>query len=131
MYRILVPVDRNVERAEKQATYVTSLPAGKEEVEAKVIFVDEADYRGAPSRDLEEIEAVQRALSAIRETGIPCDAEMRDGMIAKEILATAEEFAADKIVMAGRDRSGVMKVLLGSVTQDIVLATDRPVTIVG
>lgn len=131
MYRVLVPVDRNVERAREQVAYVTSLPGGSNEIEAKVLFVEEADYAGAPQRDFDDIESARTAVEGIKDAGISCEGEMRKGMIARKILDAAEEYDADQVVMAGRDRSGVMKVILGSVTQDVAMSTERPVVVLG
>lgn len=130
MHRILVPVDRNLERATRQASYVTSLP-GADELEVTVLHVHEADYEGAPPHEFDDTEAATTTLETIKNAGIECEGELREGVIARTIIEAAEEFDADQIIMAGRDRSGVMKVLLGSVTQDVVVSSDRPVTVLG
>jgi nucleotide-binding universal stress UspA family protein len=53
------------------------------------------------------------------------------GEVAHEILEAAEEADIDDIVMGGRKRSGVQKVLLGSTVQDVILSAERPVTVTG
>nr|WP_197427964.1 universal stress protein [Halogeometricum sp. CBA1124] len=53
------------------------------------------------------------------------------GEVERKILRTADERDADGIVMGGRKRSGVQKVLLGSVALDVMLSADRPVTLTG
>mgnify|MGYP000385528788 CR=1 FL=1 len=131
MHRVLVPVDRNVQRATRQAEFVTAMPCAPDELEVKVIHVNEADYEGARPREFDDIEAATTAVEMIEDADIECEGEMWEGNIARNILDAAEEFDADQLVMAGRDRSGVAKVLLGSVSQDVVLSTDRAVTIIG
>ena len=131
MYTVLVPVDRNVERAKRQIDYVTSLPGAPEDVEAAVLFVKESDYRGAKPLEFEDVESATLVRDELQAAGIACEGYMRGGMIASNIIEEADEIDADDIVMAGRDRSGVAKVIMGSVSQDVVLSTKRPVTIVG
>ena len=131
MYTVLVPVDRNVDRAKRQIEYVTSLPSAREDVEVEVLFVKEADYRGAPPEGFDYIESAVMVRDELRSAGLACEGIMREGMVAKNIIDEAEDIDADDIVMAGRDRSGVTKAIMGSVSHDVVLASHRPVTIVG
>lgn len=131
MYHVLVPVDQDVERAKEQVEYVTSIPCATSEVNATVMYVNPADYKGAKERSFEDIESATTALEGIKAAGIEADGELRSGMISKTILEAAAEYDVDEIVMAGRDRSGVTKALLGSVTHDVTLATNRPVAVVG
>lgn len=131
MYRVLVPVDRSVERANEQIEYVKSLPGETDELDVQVLFVNKADYAGAKERTFDDVESAVMVRDALTDAGISCESKMREGTIARNILSEAEEFDADEIVMAGRDRSGTMKVLLGSVTQDIILSSERPVVVVG
>lgn len=131
MHRVLVPVDKNENRASKQAEYVTSLPCDPEEIEVRVIHVNEADYEGAAPLEFDDIPAAVSVVEAVEDAGFDCEQKLVAGRIARNILEESEEFDADDIVMAGRDRSGVMKVIMGSVTQDIILSTERPVTVVG
>lgn len=131
MYRILVPIDANEDRTAQQIEYVKSLPMDAEEVEVMVLHVDEADYEGAPPKDFEDVPSATTAVEAITDAGFRCQGEKREGQIAQTIIETAESFGADEIVMAGRKRSGVAKVVMGSVTRDILRSTERPVVVVG
>lgn len=69
--------------------------------------------------------------SGIAEVEIACEGGLRKGIVATTILEAADDYDTDEIVMAGRDRSGVMKELLGSTTHDVTLASKRPVVVVG
>lgn len=131
MYSVLVPVDESVERAERQASFVASLPDANSKVEALVMYVKEADYQGAPDLALEDVDSAMVAIESLEEAGVSCEGRLLKGMVAKNILEAADEIDAEVIVMGGRKRSGVSKVVLGSITQDIVLSADRPVTILG
>jgi nucleotide-binding universal stress UspA family protein len=132
VWQVLVPVDANVERARHQAAYVTGLPAAAESVEATVLTVfRHQDYRGAPPHTFEEIDAAVEAADAIEEAGVPVERVAIGGEVARKILRTAADRDADSIVMAGRKRSGLQEVLMGSTTQDVILSADRPVTLTG
>lgn len=131
MYRILVPIDANEDRTVAQTDYVRSLPMDPEAVEVKVIHVDEADYEGSPPREFEDFPSATAAVEAIADAGFRCQGEKREGVVGRTIIDTAESFDADEIVMAGRKRSGVAKVVMGSVTRDVLRSTDRAVVVVG
>lgn len=131
MYHVLVPVDRNADRAKHQLEYVTSMPWSSDDIEVTVLHVNPADYQGAKPQEFDDIEAAVTVRDGITEAGLACEGELRRGMVAKTILEAADDIGADEIVMAGRDRSGVMTALFGSVTHDVALSTERPVVVVG
>lgn len=131
MYRILVPIDKNEDRTAEQIKYVKSLPIDTQELEVVVLHVDEADYDGSPPRDFEDIPSATMAEEEISEAGIVCQGVKGEGQVAKTIIETAESFGADQIVLAGRKRSGVSEVVLGSITRDITRAAECPVVVVG
>ena len=61
------------------------------------------------------------AVDLAESSGDPADA----------IISTADELDADMIVLAARKRTPTGKVLFGSVTQAVLLGTDRPVLVCG
>lgn len=129
---LLLPVDRNVERARHQAAYVSSLPEASDTVSATVLYVfPHQDYAGAPPHNFEEIGAAVAAAEALESEGISVERVATGGEVTRKILATAEDRDTDRIVMGGRRRSGVQKVLLGSIAEDVMLSADRPVTLTG
>jgi nucleotide-binding universal stress UspA family protein len=65
---------------------------------------------------------VEIAVNRTVRAGIP---------ISREILAMANKRAVDEIVMSGRKRTGVTKVLIGSTASDVIQAADRPVVMTG
>lgn len=129
---LLVPVDRNTERARRQAAYVTALPDAAETVSATVMYVfPHQDYKGAPQHTFEEVESAVAAADHLEDAGIPVERTAVGGEVVRKILDAAEAGAVDGLVVGGRKRSGVQKVLLGSTAQDIMLSADRPVTLTG
>jgi nucleotide-binding universal stress UspA family protein len=70
-------------------------------------------------------------LSLIRQQFLGTHAQVelvvREGPAAEDILRVAEEKNVDLIVMATHGRSGVRRLVLGSVTEKVIRATARPV----
>jgi nucleotide-binding universal stress UspA family protein len=129
---VLVPVDGDVERARNQAAYVAALPEAPDTVSATVIYVfPHQDYSGAPPHEFDEVEAAVEAADHLESAGIEVERTAVGGEVVPTILETAAERDATAIVVGGRKRSGVQKVLLGSTAQDIILSAERPVTMTG
>lgn len=130
--RLLVPVDRNVDRARQQAEYITALPTAVDQLEATIFYVfPHQDYKGAPEHEFEEIDAAVEAADYLEEAGVTVNRVAVGGELARKILDAAEDRDVDGIVMGGRKRSGVQKVLLGSTAMDVILSAERPVTLTG
>ncbi|WP_318568215.1 universal stress protein [Salinigranum marinum] len=129
---VLVPVDRDADRALDQASYVANLPNAGERVDAVVLYVfPHQDYAGAPPHEFGEVEAAVAVADYLDGRGVSVDRLAPGGEVVRTILDTAEEHDVDGIVMGGRKRSGVQKVILGSTSLDAMLSAERPVTIVG
>lgn len=130
--QVLVPIDRSEERAMNQAEYVAGLPTAPDRLEATVFYVfPHLDYAGAPDHEFDEIDAAVAAADHLEGAGISVERAAVGGEVTRTILERADEDGADAIVVGGRKRSGIQKVLLGSTAQDIILGADRPVTITG
>lgn len=127
VYRLLLPVDTSEERARDQAAYVTGLPAASERAEATVLYVQDSGTRD----EFGENDAAVAAAEVLTDAGVAVERVAAGGRVPQKILSHAVERGVDDIVMGGRKRSGVQKVLLGSVTQDVLLSDERPVTITG
>jgi nucleotide-binding universal stress UspA family protein len=101
--------------------------------------LSEADFRdlerasyetSGQTLDMEEIKSLAKTIAeeAVEKAGIEVDEIV--GLVGKpsqRVLEYAEDADADYIVVGGRKRSSVGKVLFGSVTQSILLNADCPV----
>jgi len=125
MKSIVLGIDQNVDRAAAQAETVINL-FDIDNTRAYLLhdFVDNPE--GA---SVTQVDAVKRAQEHLEDAGVAVELREGSGDPAESILETAEELDADAICVAGRNRSPAGKVLFGSVTQSVVLNTDRPVLI--
>ncbi|MFW6152943.1 MAG: universal stress protein [Halobacteriota archaeon] len=128
----LVPVDHDRDRARQQVEYVSALPGGPDGVGVTVLHVFEhLDYAGAPHHEFDEIDAAVETAGALEDRGFAVDRVAIGGEIARTILEAADSRDVDTIVMAGRKRSGLQRVILGSTSHDVILSAHRPVTLTG
>ncbi|HET7027809.1 MAG TPA: universal stress protein [Candidatus Limnocylindrales bacterium] len=87
------------------------------------------------ARDLDEARSVHQRIAddgvaALRAAGREADADVRSGDAAAEIVAAAVSWNADTIVMGSRGRSGLTRLLLGSVARNVLHASATSVLIV-
>ena len=139
--RILVPHDFSpcAIRAERTAAelatvhggqllllHVTSVPGVDPETELGFSEVAEAAplsrrLTGEPKARLEHIASTMRA------RGLSVETEALVGPLAATILAQAEKHECDVIVMGTHGRKGIQRLLLGSVTEDVLRRANIPV----
>jgi len=136
--RILVPVDGSEPAV--AATQYAVVIAKTFGAKIKAIYVD----TGVDQLELpEEIEAEDvyegvhpsiKGLAIARtmcdRNDVQCEAEIIKGGVAKRIVATAEEFDADLIVMGDTGRTGMKRIALGSIAETVVKGSDRPVMVI-
>ncbi|ELY38957.1 universal stress protein [Natronorubrum tibetense] len=145
MYQFVIPVDEDETRAKNAAEYVTELigesglDVGPESLSVSVVNVFKEfkaidDGGNVKSKDLYDEDALPESMVTVRDlltaAGVSVDLERRHGDPADEIVEYADSVDADTIIVPGRKRSPVGKAVFGSVTQDVILDSDRPVTIV-
>lgn len=84
----------------------------------------------SPKRHQEGKDAVDKAVTALKEGGIEADGIVADGEADQVMLQTAEDKKADLIVVGSYGRTGLGRVLLGSNTERIIGNTHYPVLVV-
>lgn len=135
MYRVLMPVDANEDRALAQAAYVASLPDAGASVEAIILYVFHEDaevpeeMRGL--RTVSRVGAVRRAREYLEDRDVSVELIEEGGDTVRDILDAADDRDVDAIVLGGRKRSPVGKAIFGSVSQEVILEADRPVVVTG
>lgn len=73
-------------------------------------------------------EAIAKALSLAREKGVEATGEVKEGVPVATIAEAAKEF--DLLVMGTHGRTGLDKLLLGSVTEGVLHRVGIPVLVV-
>jgi nucleotide-binding universal stress UspA family protein len=129
---ILVAVDRSIKakkalefaleefpNADISTVYVISAYS-VEDVGEEILNVEQQDAEEI-LRDVADIAAeYDRAI----------DTEIRNGRPADEIIEYATESGSDLIVMGSHGRTGLSRILMGSVTENVARQSPLPVTIV-
>lgn len=127
--RILVPLDETVQ-AESVLEMVADMARGAgatvrlvhiapapDNVVSDGRIVAYADQEAArlENEGLDYLRAVE-----VRMNGVPVESAVRFGEPIQEILADAEAFGADLIVMSTKAPSGISRVMLGSVAEHVL-----------
>jgi len=84
---------------------------------------------------MQELQAKARATvdqvrSMAEGLDVPVECHVRQGDAAATLLALAEETEADLLVMGSHGRTGLRRLLMGSVVSDLLHSTQRPVLVV-
>ena len=94
-------------------------------------FFDFEGYQEAVHRQREQAEEMlERHKTRAEDRGLEVETIVTTGDPAGKILETAEDRRPDQIVMGSRGRSGVGRVLFGSVAESVTRRAAVPVTIV-
>ena len=130
MYQVVLPVDASEERAIAQASATTGLPHAEDSVTATVLRVFD-DEETADKTSVEQTPAGNALVEALQETGVDIETETRQGDPEVQIVNVAEERDADMIILGGRKRSPLGALVFGSVSQSVILDSERPVAVTG
>ena len=136
--RILLPVDGS--EPSVMATQYAVILAKTFGAKVKAIYVDTGQDAMELPEEIESEEVMDGlhpsakglviAKTMCQRNGVECDAEIIQGGVAKRIVATAEEFDADLIIMGDTGRTGLKRVALGSIAETVLKGSDRPVFVV-
>ena len=75
--------------------------------------------------------ALNQVAEPLRRRSLPCDTVIAEGDIAEELESIAREYSIDLIVVGTSSRSGLGKVFLGSVAEQLIRDSKCPVLTVG
>jgi nucleotide-binding universal stress UspA family protein len=123
MQNVLLGIDGNVDRAVTQAETVLELL----DTDNITVFLLHDFVDNPEGASVTQVDSVKRAEEMFEDAGIEVELREGSGDPAESIIETAEEIDADAICVAGRKRSPAGKMLFGSVTQKVILNTERPV----
>ncbi|MUV50601.1 universal stress protein [Haloarcula sp. CBA1122] len=126
MYEIVAGIDKSEARGTAIAKAITEVPMDASQVRVTLLHDFEENPEGA---SVDQVASVRRAREVLEEAGVEVALEESSGEPADAILRLADEQDADMIVVAGRKRTPTGKVLFGSVTQSVILGTDRSVLV--
>jgi nucleotide-binding universal stress UspA family protein len=130
MYHVLLPVDSNEERASAQTAATLALPEPAEFVTATVIHVFESEEM-AEKTTVEQTTAGKLMVEDLRDAGVEVETESVYGDPAERVVTLADDHDVDMIVMGGRKRSPLGALVFGSVSQSVILDSERPVAVTG
>lgn len=138
MQTVLVPISEEESQARAVERAVLTHPFDRENIRLVVLnvfeefTVDDAEWTSIESADFyddEFPEGAAEVAARLEQEGFVVDVRREHGDTAQTILDVADEIDAASIVMAGRKRSPVGKVLFGSVTQAVLLDADQTVVV--
>jgi nucleotide-binding universal stress UspA family protein len=126
MQEALIAIDDDEDRAVSQVKAVGNLL--DDQFKAHVLHVFQENIEGASMANFATVRPVKDHLEAV---GVEYRLHGRSGDVASQVVAVAEELNIDVLTISGRKRSPTGKVLFGSVAQDVILSTNRPVLVCG
>ncbi|SDY08816.1 universal stress protein [Halobellus clavatus] len=128
MVRILLALDDEIPQARAQTNAIRDIVDTAESAEVYILHVFSDNPEGA---SVQQVEAVREAQERLESAGVHVNLLEASGSSSDEILRFADEYDVDQICVGGRKRSPTGKALFGSVTQDVILGTHRPVLVCG
>lgn len=128
MVQILLALDDETGQARAQTDAIADIVESTTDATVYTLHVFSDNPEGA---SVNQIESVREATDQLADLGVSAELLEASGDPADEILTFAEEYDVDQICIGGRKRSPTGKALFGSVTQDVILGTNRPVLVCG
>ena len=126
MYTIVAGIDTDTDRAKRIAEEIAGLP-----IEGVRAVLAHSFGRNPEGASVDQVASARRARELLEADGVEVLFEERSGDAASGIISVADEYDAELVCVAGRERSPAGKVVFGSVTQEVILNTDRPVLVCG
>jgi nucleotide-binding universal stress UspA family protein len=120
--RILVPVDGSPESESVFSAIMPLVRAYAPQVSVLYVIEDPDESLAPPAR-------LAKACGALRAAHVNAHLELRQGMPAEEILHAAQERQVDLIAMSTHGRGGVLRLVAGSVAEEVLRNTELPVLV--
>jgi nucleotide-binding universal stress UspA family protein len=120
--RLLVPVDGSPESESIFSAIMPLVRSDAPQVSVLYVVEDPEDSFLPPAR-------LAKACGALRSAGVNAHLELRQGMAAEEILRAARERKVDLIAMSSHGRGGVVRMIAGSVAEEVLRKTELPILI--
>jgi nucleotide-binding universal stress UspA family protein len=118
--RILVAADGS---PDSEAVFSAIMPLVRADApQVSVLYVVED-----PDESFMPPALLAKACGALRSTNVNAHLELRQGMPAEEILRASRERSTDLIAMSTHGRGGVVRMIAGSVAEEVLRKTDLPV----
>lgn len=127
MYTILVAVDTDTDRAQKQADALVDLATANAEMEVVILHVFEENPEGASAQHVHSVRKIMREFD---DAGLPYEISEQSGDPVDEILKEARQRDVDAICVGGGKRSPTGKALFGSVAQQVMLDGALPTLVI-
>jgi nucleotide-binding universal stress UspA family protein len=105
--------------------HVAPKPSAVHDVRGRVVVYADQETASSSSQGLDYLRGLE-----VHFTGVPVDSLVRFGDPVVQILDEAEAFGADLIVVGTAGRSGIGRVLLGSVAERVFGKATVPVILV-
>lgn len=94
----------------------------------------DASYTPGPEAVIQIFEDAQRAIDALepklQDNGVQCQTALREGVVHTAVKEYAEEHRVDLLVMGTHGRTGVSKLMYGSVTERVLKTVHTPTVVV-
>lgn len=136
--RILLPVDGSEPAV--AATQYAVIMAKTFGAVVKAIYVDTGMDALEYPEEVEDDHVFEGAHPSVKglaiaktmceRNGVTCEVAVVQGGVAKRIVATAEDWDADMIVLGDTGRSGLKRIALGSIAEAVAKAATVPVMVV-
>ena len=122
--RIMVPLDGS-ELAQTALTHALELCSA---LDATLVLLHVRDLRqGSPEASRRFLDFTRRQQG---KSGVTIEIAIREGPVAEAIVRAAEEEQIDMIAMATHGRSGLRRVVCGSVAEHVLHISSKPVLLV-
>jgi len=126
MYTIVAGIDTDADRATRIAEEIAGLP-----IDGMDVILAHSFGENPEGASIDQIGSARRARDILESHDVEVTFEERSGNSATGIISVADEYDAELVCVAGRERSPAGKAVFGSVTQEVILNTHRPVLVCG